>query len=298
MSFNCSYRCQPAEWRPEDNGEQSSTSSYWMISKCPGLSFSDLQQLCENTGLDSNVISITPVTDALKGVTYRNRFCAQCNGHPETDALVNWKLQILSDELITLPDNDLLSQIKSSRGARRGMIQFIPPKYIKPETCRIIPYQVSECNVTGRWRSYSRYSEYIEQGCHAFVDPFNATYKNYFCYLCNQEDGISFQHTCINTLDANLKPVSESYTFQRLVDVEDPRISQNLEENPVSNCSVSQFRDTRLVRIHQGGQLRHEHVFIYIYIFILGVFNEKSYSKRLEHNAVYMSIITMSHASQ
>ena len=47
------------------------------------------------------------------------------------------------------------------------------------------PYIISMCNETGQWRVYN---ETLDAACNSFVDPFNFTFKNVFCFLCNTDN--------------------------------------------------------------------------------------------------------------
>ena len=78
-----------------------------------------------------------------------------------------------------MPSDNLLGEIRLAK----GNIFFIPPAYIDSRICDPIPpYEITSCNETGLWLEYD---ESIEKACESLLDPFNATYKNYFCYLCN-----------------------------------------------------------------------------------------------------------------
>jgi hypothetical protein len=47
--------------------------------------------------------------------------------------------------------------------------------------CKFIP--ITRCNVTGKWASYNKV---IERACGAYTAIFLNTYKNVFCFLCNE----------------------------------------------------------------------------------------------------------------
>ena len=153
--------------------------NFWMVTKCTNSTLSDLRtELCENPGRDGTLESITPVSDPSTGVHYRNKHCAFCTGEPVDRNLIRWKIKINNDHYIALPDRNLLTKIRE----QKGNIFFIPPEYLFVESCKWPTYSITTCNETGLW---SEYNETIEMACHAFVDPFNFTYQNYFCFLCN-----------------------------------------------------------------------------------------------------------------
>ena len=151
----------------------------WMVAKCTIRTLNDITTvLCENPGHDGSVESIVPVCDPSSGVHYRNKYCAVCNGVPVGTILIKWKLKINNDRYLAFPDKYILTKLQELK----GNIFFIAPEYLFVETCSWPSYKIATCNETGLW---SKYNGTIEEACHAFVDPFNLTYQNYFCYLCN-----------------------------------------------------------------------------------------------------------------
>ena len=91
---------------------------------------------------------------------------------------MKWKVQVRSHRFIPYPAENFLKVMKEDR----GNIIFIPPDYIPTQNCQVQMYTVSSCNESGLW---DYYEERIEKACESFIDPFNLTYKNIFCYLCN-----------------------------------------------------------------------------------------------------------------
>ena len=150
----------------------------WMVTKCPATINQFLVSLCENNPITGNVGDIIPVTDLVSNTHYKNIHCARCNGKGDTNIMATWSLKIHNDVFNKFPEKDLLAKIRSSK----GNIFFVPPDYIMVDACFLPPYTISRCNVSGLWSSYD---EYIVQSCNLFIDPFNSTYKNSFCYLCN-----------------------------------------------------------------------------------------------------------------
>ena len=83
---------------------------------------------------------------------------------------------------IKFPHNNLLDRIK----ANRGNIFFTPPKFVKSyKPCFMPEYTIGKCNETGLWNIYDKV---IVLACNSFIDPYNYTYKNVFCFLCNQRN--------------------------------------------------------------------------------------------------------------
>ena len=60
---------------------------------------------------------------------------------------------------------------------------FIPDE-VGARLCRVPKYSISVCNTTGLWPIYDQATELA---CRSFVAPFNRTFQNYFCYVCNTD---------------------------------------------------------------------------------------------------------------
>ena len=153
----------------------------WMVARCSPFDVdSDTKTLCENPGINNSLESIVPVTDSE--VHYRNRFCAICNGIDEFWRLQSWDLRLGCPYKIAFNFWNVLEKAKDAG----CIIDFEEPDIGKTaKTCELHSYYISTCNVTGLW---SAYNETIELACNAFVDYFNETYKNIFCYICNIEE--------------------------------------------------------------------------------------------------------------
>ena len=152
-----------------------------MITKC-GPQYTDMRvkQLCE--GHASSIDTLIPVTDPFSMTNYKNRFCVYCNDVEGVPKSIDWYLQIISDHNVSLPNDNLLTEIESNR----GNIIPIPPDYVIVQPCDpFFSYRITTCNETGLW---IKFEKDIETACHSFIDPFNYTYKNYFCYVCNTEE--------------------------------------------------------------------------------------------------------------
>ena len=153
-----------------------------MISRCDPAKSTDLyREDCENPvhGDSLDILDkITPVTDPLTGLHYKNIFCAYCNLMDDRSSLMSWKFEIQSNKYIPFQAENFLKIIRKDR----GNIIFIPPGYIAVQTCDVPVYNISSCNESRLW---DHYEERLEKACEAFIDPFNLTYKNFFCFLCN-----------------------------------------------------------------------------------------------------------------
>ncbi|KAK2714085.1 hypothetical protein QYM36_008619 [Artemia franciscana] len=75
------------------------TGSYYMIAKCPKSYHDDTVRLnCENVTNEQNVRDfalISPVTNEMLQLTYRNYYCAVCNSDNEDELLQIWKPKLV-----------------------------------------------------------------------------------------------------------------------------------------------------------------------------------------------------------
>ena len=163
-------------------------TDYWMVTKChPEYTNMSVIQLCNNPGLNGLLDSIIPVVLVATDELFRNKFCALCNNIELTDNIIYWQLDIYADGFVKFPQRNLLSSIRSNR----ENIFYTSPKFVTPqEPCYIPPYTISKCNETGLWDQYDKDTELAYN---SFIDPYNRTYKNLFCFKCNNRNETS-QH--------------------------------------------------------------------------------------------------------
>ena len=213
----------------------------WMVVTCPSdVADSRNTELCENPGKDDLLETLIPVTDIRTNTHYRNKYCAHCSGLPDSALLVDWKVEIYNDIYLNVPDDNLLQKIRRDK----GNIFYRPPDYIVLDDCTIgESYSISSCNVSGKW---SVYNESLEQACAAFIDPFNSTYQNYFCYLCNSPTPPTQQSNWICNPDpSQINTVSPP--FLAILDVSEATGHQEVEKE--LTCSADQFTDMKKVNL-------------------------------------------------
>lgn len=210
----------------------------WLVSYCdPDGSHSEYRQQCERPAFDDsldNIDNFRPVTDTLSRTSYRNIFCADCNGVDRV-SLIKWTIQVGSTNNISITvDNDM----KKLR-QRRGNLIFLKPRYIFVDKCSLIPpYHITSCNETGLWTFFD---EHIDRACNSFVDPFNSTYKNYFCYLCNKPDSESINENDSCVIETFNIITPRFFSMLDLSRVEGKRNDIQIQ------CGTSQFLDRVLV---------------------------------------------------
>ena len=156
------------------------------ISKCDpwfrGLwEYSTIKELCENPGSVDSIESIVPVMGASH--VFRNKYCAFCN-NAIILTLEKFQMQIQCGELIPVTYKSILSTVRD----KKCNIFYRSAKSSPGVNCSIPGYKINRCNVTGLWQVQN---DTIKQACEAFIDPFNSTYQNYSCYLCNSGEIIS-----------------------------------------------------------------------------------------------------------
>lgn len=159
------------------------SQSVWMIARC-GSSITDsyTRDLCEKPGMHGIIETLVPVKVANEH--YRNKFCAFCNGVPVSAGFHAWKIEITCKDPLfqEIYDRNLLAILEEKRC---NIFYKLQDGERYPEQCRAHSYTISQCNVTGLWPVYN---STVERGCHSFMDAFNNTYRNYYCYLCNTDN--------------------------------------------------------------------------------------------------------------
>ena len=216
----------------------------WMVTNCELAATDEERELCENPESGGTIDFLVPVY--YHGKHYRNRFCANCNGISDEMRPITWRLEIFCYEpMYPFPSaENLLQKIKEDR----CNIFFRSPyggggsfkTYTEPCTEQF--YTISECNVTGLWMQYN---ETVDKACNSYVDAFNTTYKNYFCWLCNT-NGIlpSEEWEC---RDPN-QGAGASYVppFAAILDLS--AINTKATGTADLACKATQFEDRKLVR--------------------------------------------------
>ena len=211
-----------------------------MVAKCDPelidfLPLEKIHDLCESPNMYDFIEAQVPLTDINEGIHFRNVFCAYCNNMDILN-LHKWQLELHCDARIDVSEGQLLQSVKQ----KRCNIFYLPPKRVTPNTCKLPLYTISKCNQSGLW---TERNETIEWACNSFMDPFNATYKNYFCYLCNvQEPAPPHNWHC---LDPYARSTGPAAVFTARFDIEALR---KLSVRELICHDVDQFADYKMVR--------------------------------------------------
>ena len=197
-----------------------------------------MKESCEDPDLTAPLQDLITVTDLRTHVHYRNRFCALCNGLDETVPLTTWDIRIACDRILFASDPNFVLNIKQ----RYCNLLFEFPKETATQTCVMPPYTISKCNETKLWPIYD---EAIDLACDAFLDPFNLTYKNYFCYVCNTAEPIEYdEEKCKGVKFHDFNDVTPSFSLIINLDNIIPAKSED-----TLNCDKgTQFEDHKLVK--------------------------------------------------
>ena len=164
------------------------------------------------------------VSDEKGKFIYQNEFCALCNHVTE---YVKWRLHPrCSAKHISQFDN--LDRILMSDGCQ---LTLEAPDNMTFSTC-VIP-DFTYCNQSGTWDTYDGdidwacnvyHSEYFVYNLDEYGISSIDTYKNVFCYHCNQIDVQPADPIC--TLDQNFGQVSECVVFTTIYTIKIKPLSE------------------------------------------------------------------------
>ena len=218
-----------------------SPRAQWMVTKCKNNTTNgETKDKCEKPRLDPTFDFIVPVTDASSNVVYRNIFCAHCNGITDSSDLRIWDFELGCDDVLQLPEKNILSKMEEFNCS----IMFNPPVDLYLEYCSIPSYSISRCNETGLWPVYDAMTDLA---CNAFMDPFNFTYKNYFCYACNVRTPLTIDELWCTDAWFDIDIGDFTPSFSAILNLDKIRRWENDE---ILNCDTArQFEDYKLVRI-------------------------------------------------
>ena len=247
--YDCYFRysCTTPEFVARPPKNYTSPLPYWMITRCEHGEDNAIIEKCENAQIFSSFEYKIPVSDLTTGVLYRNIFCAQCSGVVNRTNLLSWDISLECDGTPQLHTGNIIDQMRDHNCSavfkpfnniavqKRGM----SPKL--GVLCHAFTYEISTCNETGLWPVYNATTDIA---CNSFIDPFNRTYKNYFCYLCNVERPIDIdKHVCRASED-NINRFTPS--FNAVLDI---NTIKRWDSGDTLACdSGAQFEDYKLVR--------------------------------------------------
>ncbi|XP_076443036.1 uncharacterized protein LOC143281673 [Babylonia areolata] len=209
----------------------------------PAFPQNETRALCESKALPRRRDTVLPVTSIAKGVTYANRYCAQC--HQDLNYSVQWTFTCLHDQFLYNVTNDtqyddhaaLLPDICSP-----APVSSIPTNLF--DKCNMLHFyldpigMISTCNVTGKWKENN---EHVRKACEESdrsggeaVTYKSEKYANVFCAMCNEQDDVL-------TAECTGSRGPDVYTFMDIVSFsQPPKIVTFTEE--IDGCPVNQWK--------------------------------------------------------
>ena len=181
---------------------------------------------------------------------FRNEYCGFCN-NANVLALTNFQMEIQCVETIPVTYKNFLSTFRDKKCNIFYRASDVSPAL----NCSIPGYKINRCNVTGLWQVNN---DTIKQACEAFIDPYNSTYRNYFCYLSNSGEIMSPNSWDCPAPLHKIHDTSLTYSVQIDVDV------LAILETEDLGCDVrSQFKDYKIVSGYNAASLTGEEVFAF-----------------------------------
>ena len=209
----------------------------WMITKCAtnktDYKSDRIIKLCEDPEFDTNLETAVPVTQ--EGLTFRNMYCAYCNGI-RAGFWESWNINVFCSDTVSLADENLLATIRE----KMCNLFYLKKITFLVHNCTQPSPLISRCNETGLWR---RFDNATALACNSFDDPFNFTYKNYFCYVCNTDEPVQLNSWQCSDPRKDSPLITPPYSFS--FDLDFVRGANNDE---LLGCNLrTQFPDLKLV---------------------------------------------------
>ena len=217
------YRCISLSFKHFAGMEQP------MIAKCLiSFKITAVRKKCEIRSNASVLEDVLPVDDLKTNITCANKHCAECQGIPY---YTYWKAGVQCIKSIFNPKsyNTLLADVSATWDCD---IHFYSLQNIESAPCQIY---ISTCNETGLWENYD---SFIERACWLYFAPYQATYRNPFCAICNGYDPNNFQYDD-GWCGTGQPPGGAS--FAALLDFRPDQ--QQEDQKSVGKCSVEQLYD-------------------------------------------------------
>ncbi|GFU59082.1 SMB domain-containing protein [Nephila pilipes] len=231
-------------------GNESSVGAY-VVGNCPAnyAGPKKVKDFCEGHDDFEDPFFSTPVTDVLANVTFRNRYCVECN-RAVTPSLKSWFISIKFENLPThYPSEEFVWKhlefipllkkwgIRTSRRFYPSVFIFHKPDNITSiRQCRL--NLISSCppdfTRVGLKKTCELYTSVVYSGERA--------YRNIQCAVCNGENPrhLSCTKSQKNNEIENDPFPSLSHPFEMIVDF---NLTKNAEENTTENCETGSVMD-------------------------------------------------------
>ncbi|XP_069121319.1 uncharacterized protein [Argopecten irradians] len=169
-------------------GRVNKKSNHYIFADCHEKSPEELKDKCMMNYTDTESLQYPPVTSRRYAFTFRNKFCAECNGiHNYTE----WNIDVSCFDFVDLNFLSSYEAIYNTARSNDCKLEYVADEGNMHKcfgrTQHSTDYEPLEswCNVTGTW-AYR--DPDIEAACAADYLPRYKTYRNIFCFICNPPD--------------------------------------------------------------------------------------------------------------
>ncbi|OWF39937.1 uncharacterized protein LOC110464408 [Mizuhopecten yessoensis] len=154
-----------------------------IIVACHDESSNEMKEKCNMNFTNAQLIQNPPVTSANYAFTFRNKYCAECNG---VFNYFSWGINILCEKFADFNFLSTYGEIMDYATAEACKVEYEEDQESSKHKCKPTkfqqPFPIDQCNVTGTWLTYDRD---IANACLSDYHLNYKTYKNVFCLLCN-----------------------------------------------------------------------------------------------------------------
>ncbi|OWF39941.1 uncharacterized protein LOC110464396 [Mizuhopecten yessoensis] len=164
-------------------------SNHYVVVECHDNSSKELKEKCTMNYTDIESLQFPPVTSAKYTFSFRNKFCAECNGIYN---YTEWKIDVSCFDFVDLNFLSSYDALFNTAKSKDCQLEYKtdPRDMHKCHGTFLRPTGLFEplerwCNVTGTWAYYDRD---IESAC---SNNYKLSYKNHrniFCFICNPPD--------------------------------------------------------------------------------------------------------------
>lgn len=183
----------------------------------------EVQRKCQNQNNVSDPLMAVPVTDASTRITYRNRYCAECNNAGPT-TLKSWLIQMdcdfnsvnvsnsfIWDNLVYSPELNKWGVFMAATDFHQCDLQFDLPPYLENKVRKCRANVITTCA-----RNWSRMA--VKRACESYTAIMygnnDKVFRNPHCALCNH---ISVDRMSCNVGISGRK--KKPFSFALLLDV-------------------------------------------------------------------------------
>ena len=215
---------------------------YFVVGDCPAATKNaTLVERCKLRN-KSSIEDYMWVSDKTTGKIFGNKYCALCNGVPESSS---WRMRTTCTGILTVPISEAVEYILSNSSC--GIINESPERLIDETNkyaCHLPQY--TKCNQTGAW---GQYVENIDIACNAFTSVFlhykdlnqGVAYKNMFCYVCNTGTN---QPTLCSKPNRPDRISSTGISFSALLQLTSLTESEKTSNTVERGCGIGEIMDT------------------------------------------------------